>query len=119
MNRAGGFSLIEVVAAFAVLALGLGAVCELLGQAARNATLVRDTAYAITLAEAKLTEIDAAAGEESGVRWRRSVVPLLSSPAEDAGAHWIPCRVSVEVRWGGERNARALSLATIRLRPPS
>ena len=111
--RARGFSLIEVLAAFAILALGLAAVGEVLGMAARNATLVRDTTHAVTLAEAKLAEFGDAAGEEGGLRWRRSVAQAMPVSGDP---QWIPYRVTVEVRWG---SGRSLSLTTIRLRPAS
>lgn len=117
-----GFTLIEMLVAFVVLALSLGALLPLVAGAARQSTVLQDYARAVTLADSLL----AAAGEgealrpgvESGrvdgLRWRRSVEPELP-PGHPPDARWVPCRLSVEVRWGREEAGRTVSIATLRL----
>jgi general secretion pathway protein I len=117
-----GFTLIEMMVAFVVLALSLGALLPLLGGAARQASVVHDYALAVTLADSLVAaagegdELRAGvqAGREGELRWSRSIEP--EPEASDAvDARWIPYRISVEVRWGPDGASRAVALATLRL----
>lgn len=123
MTEENGFSLIEAVVACALLALGIATAVQALGLAGRHAERGLETARAVALAQARLAEVDgpeglrAGAGEgEGGLRWQRSVEPLMSAEAAaEAGSDWIPCRVSVTVRWGAPRE-HSVELASLRLR---
>lgn len=122
-GRAAGFSLLEVVVAFAILAIALGALYQIFSSAARQATLVEDYMRALALAEVKLTEAGIAQALGSGVqggetddrlRWRRAVEPYV--PAQELGGSSLrPYRVAVEVRWIHDGRERAVALETVRL----
>jgi general secretion pathway protein I len=119
-----GFTLIEVLVAFVVAALALGAAASAFSSVARQASLVRDYSRALNFAETKLAEAGVTdvlepgvlSGElAGGMRWRRTVEPY---PAMDeaamAQARWLPYRVTVEVRWEKDQ---VVSLTSVRLRP--
>ena len=118
-----GFSLLEVLVAFSILALSLGVLMQLFSGSMRN-TLVGDSySKAVDLAESTLalagTEIPLEpgiqAGEEKGLRWELSIQPyvpegLLAPPQDIEAFH-----VSVRVEWDGSGNGRSVSLDTLRL----
>lgn len=116
-----GFSLLEVVVAFAILALALGALYPVFSSAARRATLVAEHDGAVLLADSKLAEIDAAtlrteAGTYDGrYRWRRRVEPYVLPDARADPSPLIPYQITLEVRWGPEERARSIALTTLRL----
>jgi len=124
-----GFSLVEVVVAFAVAALALGVLYQIFSSAARQAILVQHYGRALAVADARLTEAgiaeqlasSAQAGEtDDRFRWRRTVEPYL--PGEElapASAVLSPYRVTVEVRWSHDGGERAIALSTVRLGPRS
>ncbi len=56
MRRAGGFTLIEVLVALAIAALGLAAALSVVTNSARNAGYFRDRTFASWIAQNKITE---------------------------------------------------------------
>ena len=116
-----GFSLVEVVVAFAVLALALGVLYQIFSSTARQAILVQHYSRALAVADAKLTETginDALAGGETddGFRWQRSVEAYapgdeLAAPPAGLRAY----RITVEVRWSHDGGERTVALGTVRL----
>ena len=116
-----GFSLVEVVVAFAVLALALGVLYQIFSSAARQALVVQHYSRALAVADAKLTETginDALAGGETddGFRWQRSVEAYapgdeLAAPPAGLRAY----RITVEVRWSHDGGERTVALGTVRL----
>jgi general secretion pathway protein I len=122
-SRAKGFSLIEVVVAFAILALSLGVLYQIFASSTRQAALARDYGRALALADAKLAEAGitsvlapgAQSGEsEGGLRWQRSVEVALE-PSEPAQKSPLLYRVTVEVRWKRDGAERSVTLGTLRL----
>jgi len=122
-----GFSLLEVVVAFAILALTLGVLYQIFSSAARQAVHAQDFARALALAESKLTDagiVDVLArGIQSGktddhFRWQRTVEPLpLPDEASKGPVALVPYRITVEVRWDDQRAQRRVALTTVRLGP--
>lgn len=128
-----GFSLLEVVVAFAILALTLGTFWQVLSMSAKRATVVQETHRAVMLAEAKVSELGATglaapssdSGEFDGTyRWQRRVERMNEvNRSERSPASRVPYRVVVEVQWGpGETRAdgedvkpRSVVLTTVRL----
>ena len=116
-----GFSLVEVVVAFAVLALALGVLYQIFSSTARQALVVQHYSRALAVADAKLTETginDALAGGETddGFRWQRSVEAYapgdeLAAPPAGLRAY----RITVEVRWSHDGGERTVALGTVRL----
>jgi general secretion pathway protein I len=91
-----GFSLLEVLVAFAILALSLGVLLQIFSRAMQSTALSADYTRAVALAEAKLNAVGADIPLEEGV---------YSDEPED-GLDWI---VNVEAYqpsgWLGENQA--------------
>lgn len=125
----GGFSLLEVLAAFVILALVATALFRLFGGALGNAGVAEDASRAVLVAQSRL---DAARGElragsASGTEderfaWSTRVEPWQSPDAvaaSDGAPLLTPTqlyRISVEVRYpGAGGRERTLELATLKL----
>lgn len=118
-----GFTLIEVLAAMAILAVSLAIAYRLLGEGLAGAGRIEDRSAALAVAEARLAELDAAGplrvgaseGSEAGLRWALAVESRTDGPFAAAAARGLAAyRVTVEVRWAGTQRLR---LATTRLAP--
>lgn len=134
----GGFTLLEVLVAFTILALSLGAVFQVWSIGLRSTSQAESRALAVLLLESKLAgigieeplESGEQAGEfDNGFRWHASVEPYEAAPTEaeaegfesegvGPGPGFVPYQVVVTVRWGERENEHALSLTTLRLGPP-
>lgn len=132
--RARGFSLLEVLAAFVILALVATALFRLFSASLQNAAASAEWSRALLVAESQL---DAAAtaqplreNEERGtedngrIRWATKVAPFLApgvDPELERGSEALAMRmfrITVEVTFDGDNGKeRKLSLATIRLGP--
>jgi general secretion pathway protein I len=118
-----GFSLLEVLVAFAILALSLGVLMQLFSGGMRSALIGSSYSRAVDLAESTLalvgTEIPlqpgSQAGEEKGLRWELNIQPYvpegLLAPPQDIQAF----QVSVRVTWEGSGSGRSISLDTLHL----
>ena len=122
--RQRGFSLLEILVAFTILALSLGILMQIFSGSLRNAEVARDQAQATALAQSLLAgpgiETTLAPGESSGnfgdkFRWRVVVAPFeeAAPPAENAGqrppsslALW---QVTALVTWAGGQTAEKQS----------
>ena len=110
----GGFSLLEVLVAFTILALTLGVLWQIFSATAQRATVVQETHRAVMLAESKISELALTdlvragddAGEDAIYRWQRRV-ELLSEGKRSTRLTRprAPYRVIVEVQWS-PREAR-------------
>ena len=118
--RSRGFSLLEVLVAFAILALSLGVLMQIFSATTRNVGVGADYTRALVLAESLLATAGETAplaeplreGRTRGLRWRLASTPL----GEPAGAsEVVPYRVSVTVRWRSAARDRSLTLDTLRL----
>lgn len=106
-TRARGFTLIEVVVAFAILALALGALYESFGGSLRRGASGSRNELAMLRAESLLAEFRGSGGllpnprsgrdAETDLAWRITAKPY---PAEVAATSaWSPEAIEVEVRW--------------------
>jgi general secretion pathway protein I len=129
-----GFSLLEILVAFSILALSLGVLMQIFSGSLRNAEVTRDSAQAVALAQSLLASAGVEAtlvpGESAGVlgdkfRWLLRVSPLVQGPRPgetEAVRAPLPLdllEVTVRVAWGGDSRSpeRALALTTLRLQP--
>lgn len=121
-SRQAGFSLLEVLVAFSVLALMLGVLMQTLSQSSRNVAISTAYSKALTLAESKLAEagaygpLDAATyGDalEGEFEWEITASPIATAPAGSSGL--LPYHVRVVVAWGTEAQRRSVELDTIKL----
>jgi general secretion pathway protein I len=129
--RQRGFSLLEILVAFSILALSLGVLMQIFAGATRNADLARNQSRATTLAlsllaesngEPILAQTENHGTSEDGFRWY-----VRTSPFDDPGDNeeatantkLILWKIAVEVGWGdeGSPSARSIGLAMLRTRP--
>ena len=128
----GGFSLLEVLVAFTILALTLGVLWQIFSATAQRATVVQETHRAVMLAESKMSELaltdlvraGADAGEaDATFRWQRRVEPLEARRATPGTRPWAAYRVIVQVQWspregrlyGQDGPLRSVVLTTVRM----
>ena len=131
--RQRGFSLLEILVAFSILALSLGVLMQIFSGSLRNADITRDQAQAVALAQTLLAsagvETALAAGERSGsvddkFRWQLRAAPAAQELRAGASGA-VPLtlelwEVSVRVAWGGDARQpqRDRSLSTLRVQTP-
>jgi general secretion pathway protein I len=130
----GGFSLLEVLAAFVVLALVGTALFRIFSGALGNASLSdeysRATLYAESLLASPGVETPLREGTQQGTSddgkyaWTAQIAPYRvpgSTPDLDSAADLMPVRlwhIAVTVRWPGVAGSdRTIALATVRIAP--
>jgi general secretion pathway protein I len=131
-SRAGGFSLLEVLVAFVILALVGTALFRTFGLSINNAGLADEYSRAAVYAESRLAAAgldvplretsDQGTSDDGKYAWSTKVenyVPPNITPDQDRLAQMLPMRLwrlSVTVSWPGEMgNQRSLAVSTIRL----
>lgn len=128
-----GFTLLEVLVAFTLLALLFAALFHVFAGGLAVTRIGESQSRAVLLANSKLAEISAdygiGPGGHSGVfdlnesqgpryRWRAE----LSRYGEDSlgradGGELVPYTVEIEVSWEADRGLRTLTLSSLVLRP--
>jgi general secretion pathway protein I len=127
MNKQQGFSLLEILIAFSIMALSLGILLKIFSGGINTASVAEEYTTAVQIAESLLVqtgvETPLQQGEMSGVEndrfyWLVSVSPYTSmmedfDPALSATALF---QVKVMVTWGDDRERdRQVELTTLRL----
>lgn len=119
-----GFSLLEVLVAFTILALSLGVLMQIFSQALNTTALSGTYGRAAALAEAGLglvgldipLEPGLLSGEaEDGLQWRIQVVEMVLGDLVAWEAPLPAFLVTSEVAWETGRGTRSISLSTLRL----
>jgi general secretion pathway protein I len=124
-NAAMGFSLVEVLVAFSILALSLGVLLALFSSGLRNTGVAYEYSRAVILAESKLAEPGVTEPLEIGTRqgsfdgqyrWRTEVAEyLLKDEPIQASVPLRAYQVTVRVSWSGVLGDRSVALSTLRL----
>lgn len=128
-HRQSGFTLLEVIVAFALLALALSLLLGSLSGASRQVRDSADSSRATLHAQSLLAQLGAGEALQPGrrqgsfegdrYRWQLDVAPFadpLAARAQlDAGAPQL-LDVRLAVRWGSERG-QAMEWRTLRLAP--
>lgn len=118
-----GFTLLEVLVAFAVLTVTLGVLLNIFSLAIRTTQTVQDQQKAVLLAESKLAELDAGLtlrpGMERGdfdqrFEWETRVEEFDSRALMDNQSMLIPYRLSVVVSWDENRRFELFTLRLVR-----
>jgi general secretion pathway protein I len=129
-----GFSLIEVLVAFVILALVATAVFNLFSSSLNNASAAEEWSRAVQVAESRLASAaatrplrettDRGAEFDGRVKWETAVAPYTAQdidPDLEKASETLATRlfrITCEVRYvGGDGRERTLSLATMRIGP--
>lgn len=124
-----GFSLLEILVAFSILALSLGVLFQSFSLGLRNARTSEEYTLAALLAQSQLAlvgyELELKPGEVSGefeqyprYRWTLTIQPY---PLANANPEWVDkvrqqlLAVSLQVAWGDSYSPRTIQLDTLRL----
>lgn len=121
-----GFTLVETLVAFVILALSLGAIFTIFSDSLRAVRVGAERSHALALAESRLAMADAdgisgpgvTTGEdEAGYRWQTDIREMPDPPAAAGGDGAIPVEIVVTVSWGAART-RSVELTTLRVIRP-
>ena len=129
-QRHRGFSLLEVLVAFAILAVSLGVLMQIFSRATITTMTTAQYSRAVALAESRLAAVGSAiplkegtqhGDPEDGFAWELAMVPVLlneapGGPGLSTSAPPVTYfRVTVMVLWQDGPHARRLTLTTLRL----
>lgn len=127
-----GFSLLEILVAFAILAISLGVLIQIFSRASLSTIAAAQYSRAAAIAEARLEAVGTAialepgvvSGEpEDGIAWELTIVPVELGPVQQdmtlgAEPATVAYRVTVVALWEDAGRARRVALSTLRLGSP-
>jgi general secretion pathway protein I len=124
-HRQSGYSLIEVLVAFSILAMALTVLLKIFSAGLRNVDAASEYAQAVSIADAELAvpgvleplQPGITEGEEDGgYYWVRDVSEFRPVNRPDyVDTPVLPYLISVEVTWSAGRGERTVRLDTIRI----
>lgn len=117
-NRQRGFSLIEILVAFTILAVSVAGFLVAFADGTKNTAMSRDYFRAIIIAESRLAQAGESftaqeqqiQGMDGEFRWQLSVQPLDNGKA----GSWQLCELKVKVGWQALGRDRFLELNSLR-----
>ncbi len=120
-----GFSLLEILVAFAILTLSLGVLLNIFSGGVRRAAVSEEYQHAITIAQSKLASVgvdeELRSGEIDGViedKYNWSVRTEIFNIDDDIDQDTLPVdpyQVTVTVEWEAGKDFRHIELTTLRL----
>jgi general secretion pathway protein I len=124
-----GYTLVEVLVAFVILAMALTVLLRIFAGGVRNIAVSADYAKAVLIAESQLAASGIGeplyAGETQGVEgedftWTRSITRYQPSPDYTSSVKNLEAwHVTVTVEWPGARGSRSIDMSTVRLTYPT
>jgi general secretion pathway protein I len=123
-GRSAGFTLLEVLVAFAILSVAVVAVIQGFAQGLRLLKVAGDHQRAVLLADQKAREVVNPVeahdrGQDGAFDWERTVT-IVTTPDLDrtpASRKWHVYQIDVKVRWGDTRGVQVVTLRTSAERP--
>lgn len=123
-----GLSLLEILVAFSMLAIVLGALLRVFGTGLHNtdvadryslAVLYAESVLASTATEAKLERGEASGKLKNGYSWRRIVQPYVTKDAQgfDPALPVLAYRITAQVYWRARGKTQSVTLNSLRLVP--
>ena len=122
--RQHGFSLLEILVAFSILALSLGVLLNIFSTGLRSAIVSDEYIHAVTIAESLLSkagiESTLEQGESHGIEedkysWSINIEPYLDDVIDLERSTVTPYKITVNVSWKEVKNERSIILTTLRL----
>jgi general secretion pathway protein I len=115
----GGFTLLEVLIAFAILSVAVVAVIQGFAQGLRLLKVAGDHQQAVLLADQKIRELVMPVegrdqGKEGSYDWERTVtvVPAPDLTRTQTTAKWHVYQIAVKVSWGDKRGVEIVTMRT-------
>ncbi len=127
LNKQKGFSLLEILIAFSILALSLGILLKIFSAGVNTAAVAEDYTSAVQIAEGLMAktgvETVLQAGQDSGLvnekyYWLVEVSPFVFNPenVDITAITAVLFKVKVIVSWGDDNtNSRQVKLTTLKL----
>lgn len=127
INKQQGFSLLEILVAFSILAVSLSILLNIFASGLNSVGVAEEYTVAVQIAESLMAktgvETPLQAGESSGevnhdkYRWQVIVQPYQFSPdgMDTSTLNTTLFKVSVTVNWGDEPHVRQVKLVTLKL----
>lgn len=118
-SKAKGFTLIEVLVAFTILSVSVGALLVAFSGGVRNSVLTRDYTRAVIVAESRmaetgithrLTQEEVIVGQDGDYSWQKIIKPVDKEPY----GPWQLYHVTVSVAWKTLNGDRTLELQSLR-----
>jgi general secretion pathway protein I len=116
---------LEVLVAFAIMAISLGVLMNIFAQSARTTILASQYSRAASLAEARLNAVGTAeipleegtfSGDpEGGIAWEVSIFPISLGDEFTLEPLTTPYRVNATALWQDGGQVRSVTLSTLRL----
>jgi len=122
-RHSGGFSLLEVLVAFSILALSLGVLMQIFSSGIRNTLASASYSRAADLAESTLAlagteyplETGIHSGEDRQFQWTLEIAPYQPEDLLAPPQHLALFQVSARVSWSEARESRNLVLDSLRM----
>lgn len=121
-SRTQGFTLLEVLVAFTILALMMGVLLQVFSGGLRTAEVARNHAVGTLLAQSKLAAIgieeplvegERTGAFDNGYRWRYTIDRYPEQDGEEEEI--VPYRLTLTVEWGPVGSGGSVTLTTLRL----
>jgi general secretion pathway protein I len=124
-KSAAGFTLLEVLVAFAILSIAIVASIQGFAQGLRLLKTAGDHQQAMLLADQKVREVvtpteEQKSGTEGPFTWERTITvdPTPELARAPATARWKVYRITVRVDWDGTRRVELATLRASAEKPP-
>lgn len=123
-RRQNGFSLLEILVAFSILALSLGVLLNIFSTGLRSAMISDEYIHAVAIAESLLAkagiESTLEQGESHGIEedkysWNIHIEPYADDVIDLEKGRITPYRITVTVDWKEVEEERSIVLNTLRL----